>query len=149
LCSFAASVGAKHYHTSAKLNKGLDELFLDLSKRTFSDKFIDLVQFARFSLCLPLSVVSFFSCRMCTFSLGFSSKYFSEPGMLAARAAKTPAAPAATSATPTVQRKTSPVYTCNCLNVIEKLPLSSPPSSYFAGLSFSSMCRERFGFALK
>jgi len=31
--SFAASVGAKHYTTSAKLNKGLDELFLDLSKR--------------------------------------------------------------------------------------------------------------------
>lgn len=31
---YAASVGAKHYLTSAKLNKGLDELFLDLSRRT-------------------------------------------------------------------------------------------------------------------
>jgi Ras-related protein Rab-21 len=31
--SYAQSVGAKHYDTSAKLNKGLDELFLDLSKR--------------------------------------------------------------------------------------------------------------------
>lgn len=29
---YAASVGAKHYHTSAKLNKGIEELFLDLSK---------------------------------------------------------------------------------------------------------------------
>jgi len=31
--SYAASVGAKHYSTSAKLNKGLEELFLDLTKR--------------------------------------------------------------------------------------------------------------------
>ena len=31
--TYAASVGAKHYSTSAKLNKGVDELFLDLSKR--------------------------------------------------------------------------------------------------------------------
>jgi len=30
---YAASVGAKHYHTSAKLNKGLEELFVDLTKR--------------------------------------------------------------------------------------------------------------------
>jgi len=30
---YAASVGAKHFHTSAKLNKGIEELFLDLSKR--------------------------------------------------------------------------------------------------------------------
>ena len=30
--SYAASVGAKHYHSSAKLNKGIEELFLDLSK---------------------------------------------------------------------------------------------------------------------
>ena len=29
---YAASVGAKHYHTSAKLNKGIEEMFLDLSK---------------------------------------------------------------------------------------------------------------------
>lgn len=26
-------MGAKHYHTSAKLNKGIEELFLDLCKR--------------------------------------------------------------------------------------------------------------------
>lgn len=32
LCSYAESVGAKHYHTSAKLNKGIEELFLDLCK---------------------------------------------------------------------------------------------------------------------
>jgi len=31
--SYASSVGAKHYLTSAKLNKGLEELFLDLTKR--------------------------------------------------------------------------------------------------------------------
>eukprot|EP01099_Mayorella_cantabrigiensis_P000622 TRINITY_DN1270_c0_g1_i1.p1 TRINITY_DN1270_c0_g1~~TRINITY_DN1270_c0_g1_i1.p1 ORF type:complete len:202 (-),score=45.93 TRINITY_DN1270_c0_g1_i1:616-1221(-) len=31
--SYAQSVGASHYQTSAKLNKGVDELFLDLSKR--------------------------------------------------------------------------------------------------------------------
>jgi len=30
---YARSVGAKLYHTSAKLNKGIDELFLDLTKR--------------------------------------------------------------------------------------------------------------------
>jgi len=30
---YAESVGAKHYSTSAKLNKGLEELFLDLTKR--------------------------------------------------------------------------------------------------------------------
>ncbi|XP_055335640.1 ras-related protein Rab-21-like [Paramacrobiotus metropolitanus] len=30
---YAASVGAKHFHTSAKQNKGIEELFLDLSKR--------------------------------------------------------------------------------------------------------------------
>lgn len=32
---YAASVGAKHYHTSAKLDKGIAELFLDLTKRTY------------------------------------------------------------------------------------------------------------------
>lgn len=31
--AYAQSVGAKHYNTSAKLNQGLDELFLDLSRR--------------------------------------------------------------------------------------------------------------------
>ena len=31
--SYAATVGAKHYPTSAKLNKGLEEMFLDLTKR--------------------------------------------------------------------------------------------------------------------
>ena len=30
---YAASVGAKHYYTSAKQNKGIQELFFDLSKR--------------------------------------------------------------------------------------------------------------------
>lgn len=30
---YAKSVGAVHYQTSAKLNKGIEELFLDLSKR--------------------------------------------------------------------------------------------------------------------
>ncbi|XP_052087794.1 ras-related protein Rab-21-like [Mytilus californianus] len=30
--SYAKSVGAKHFHTSAKLSKGIDEMFLDLSK---------------------------------------------------------------------------------------------------------------------
>ena len=32
LYSYAASVGAVHYTTSAKQNKGIQELFLDLSK---------------------------------------------------------------------------------------------------------------------
>lgn len=31
--SYAQSVGAKHFSTSAKLNKGVNELFLDLAKR--------------------------------------------------------------------------------------------------------------------
>ncbi|XP_070532908.1 ras-related protein Rab-21-like [Ptychodera flava] len=31
--AYAASVGAKHFHTTAKLNKGIEEMFLDLSKR--------------------------------------------------------------------------------------------------------------------
>lgn len=30
---YAASVGARHFHTSAKLNKGIEEMILDLSKR--------------------------------------------------------------------------------------------------------------------
>ncbi|KAL4233780.1 Ras-related protein Rab-21 [Mactra antiquata] len=30
--SYAASVGAKHCHTSAKMNKGIEEMFLDLAK---------------------------------------------------------------------------------------------------------------------
>jgi len=34
--AFAASVGARHYSTSAKLNKGVDELFLELTKRMLS-----------------------------------------------------------------------------------------------------------------
>lgn len=29
---YAESVGAKHFHTSAKLNKGIEEVFLDLSR---------------------------------------------------------------------------------------------------------------------
>lgn len=31
--AYAQSVGAKHLHTSAKLNKGIDEVFLTLTKR--------------------------------------------------------------------------------------------------------------------
>jgi len=30
---YSRSVGAKHYHTSAKLNRGIEEMFLDLTKR--------------------------------------------------------------------------------------------------------------------
>lgn len=30
---YARSVGAKHYHTTAKANKGIEEMFLDLTKR--------------------------------------------------------------------------------------------------------------------
>ena len=37
---FAKSVGASHMYTSAKLNKGLDEVFLDLTRRILS-KFPD------------------------------------------------------------------------------------------------------------
>lgn len=36
--SYSESVGAKHYHTSAKLNKGIEELFLDLCKRKTNRK---------------------------------------------------------------------------------------------------------------
>ncbi len=32
---YAKSVGAKHFHTSAKMNKGIDELFLDLTRSKF------------------------------------------------------------------------------------------------------------------
>ncbi|KAF6034265.1 RAB21 [Bugula neritina] len=35
---YAKSVGAKHYHSSAKLNKGVEELFVDLSKRMLQKK---------------------------------------------------------------------------------------------------------------
>eukprot|EP00043_Microstomoeca_roanoka_P019128 m.211807 g.211807 ORF g.211807 m.211807 type:complete len:197 (+) comp16942_c5_seq2:185-775(+) len=31
--AYAESVGAKHFHTSARLNRGVDEMFLDLAKR--------------------------------------------------------------------------------------------------------------------
>jgi len=34
---YAESVGAKHYSTSAKLNKGLEELFLDMTKRMLAN----------------------------------------------------------------------------------------------------------------
>jgi len=34
---YAESVSAKHYSTSAKLNKGLEELFLDLTKRMLAN----------------------------------------------------------------------------------------------------------------
>ena len=37
--SYAASVGAKHYHSSAKQSKGVQELFLDLSKREWAGPF--------------------------------------------------------------------------------------------------------------
>ncbi len=32
---YASSVGARHFHTSAKLNKGIEEMFLDLSKSKY------------------------------------------------------------------------------------------------------------------
>ncbi|XP_065187494.1 ras-related protein Rab-21-like [Sycon ciliatum] len=35
---YAASVGAKHFSTSAKLNRGIDDVFLDLTKRMLSAK---------------------------------------------------------------------------------------------------------------
>ena len=33
---YAKLVGAKHVHTSAKLNRGIDELFLSLTKSWFN-----------------------------------------------------------------------------------------------------------------
>ena len=36
--AYAASVGANHFNTSAKLNRGIDEMFLDLSKRMLQKK---------------------------------------------------------------------------------------------------------------
>ncbi|KAM4901808.1 ras-related protein Rab-21 isoform 2-T2 [Sylvia borin] len=38
---YAESVGAKHYHTSAKQNKGIEELFLDLCKRMIETAQVD------------------------------------------------------------------------------------------------------------
>ncbi|KAH0501915.1 Ras-related protein Rab-21 [Microtus ochrogaster] len=38
---YADSVGAKHYHTSAKQNKGIEELFLDLCKRMIETAQVD------------------------------------------------------------------------------------------------------------
>lgn len=32
LFRYAMSVGAKHFHTSAKLNKGIEEMFLELTR---------------------------------------------------------------------------------------------------------------------
>lgn len=40
---YAQSVGAKHYHTSAKLNKGIEELFLELSKDMLESSSSDLL----------------------------------------------------------------------------------------------------------
>mgnify|MGYP001039027398 CR=1 FL=1 len=34
--AYASTVGAKHYSTSAKMNQGLEDLFLDLAKRMCS-----------------------------------------------------------------------------------------------------------------
>lgn len=42
--SYAASVGAKHFHASAKLNKGIDDIFLDLSKRMMEKAQEDTLQ---------------------------------------------------------------------------------------------------------
>lgn len=39
--AYAATVGAKHFHTSAKLNKGIEEMFLDLSKRMLESTSLD------------------------------------------------------------------------------------------------------------
>lgn len=33
---YAKTVGAKHFHTSAKLNKGIEEMFFELAKRKCS-----------------------------------------------------------------------------------------------------------------
>ncbi|KAG9333641.1 hypothetical protein JZ751_010763 [Albula glossodonta] len=41
---YAESVGAKHYHTSAKLNKGIEELFLDLCKSKFASILLNSVK---------------------------------------------------------------------------------------------------------
>ncbi|KAM8980269.1 ras-related protein Rab-21 isoform 2-T2 [Sarcophilus harrisii] len=38
---YSESVGAKHYHTSAKQNKGIEELFLDLCKRMIETAQVD------------------------------------------------------------------------------------------------------------
>ena len=35
---YAQSVGAKHYDTSAKLDKGVSDMMLDLTKREYSRK---------------------------------------------------------------------------------------------------------------
>jgi len=35
---YAETVGATHYHTSAKLNKGLDDAFVDLSRKMMANK---------------------------------------------------------------------------------------------------------------
>ncbi|PIK62082.1 putative ras-related protein [Apostichopus japonicus] len=40
---YAQSVGAKHYHTSAKLNKGIEEMFLELSKDMLESSSSDLL----------------------------------------------------------------------------------------------------------
>ncbi len=57
--AYAASVSARHYGTSAKLNKGIDELFLDLSKRTSPSH----------CLCLLFSVLVRSSLSLCVTSL--------------------------------------------------------------------------------
>jgi len=38
LCSYAASVGAKHFQTSAKFNHNIDEMFFSLSERMIAVK---------------------------------------------------------------------------------------------------------------
>lgn len=45
---YAESVGAKHFHTSAKLNKGIEEVFLDLS-RGLSFSYVDILLYSDFN----------------------------------------------------------------------------------------------------
>ena len=35
---YAASVGARHFYTSAKLNRGIEEMVLDLTKRMIQER---------------------------------------------------------------------------------------------------------------
>lgn len=44
---YAESVGATHFHTSAKINRGLDESFVDIAQRMHLN-----VMFADYTLCL-------------------------------------------------------------------------------------------------
>ena len=56
---FARSVGAKHYNTSAKLNEGVTELFLDLAKSSFTKLILNIYHYYYYLLLNIIFIISY------------------------------------------------------------------------------------------